>query len=1013
MKIAVLLSGRPLALSLCLGWAVLALSQLSTPARASSQSADQDVINALTEKYGLAIEAGDLETMRRLWDPQSPNMASQLKAYQDIFSRTRLEFVSMKVTRLEIAGARAESRLTTDERQLEKKTGVAMAFLHDVFHGASRALEWSKTGDGWKIEREFMDQVRIAARLEAAATDIERQELLEKERAFVTDALTGVLFTRGDRYRMREDYDKALLCYRLAQTVSEKIGDNAGLAAGWDSIGLLRNTQGDYEQALLCEKKSIAIHEAAGDKRSEASALEHLSAVYRLLGDYRQSFECAQKSLRLFEEANYKIGIAHALMELASVYSVQNNSPQALAHQERAMKIFEELEDKLQIAILRNDMAREYRAQGQYERALELYQQILKQTEGYGDRIGAAVIRDEIGRIYAAQGRYAEALNYYRQALSILETSNSGHRVTQTLINLSNAYLANGQYLEAAPLADRAAALARQTAAPLNLYSALTSLGYCQLGLKRPEEARRTFAEAISIIEELRSQAAGGVEERQRYFERGLDAYHGMLSLLVKENHALNALIFAERAKARALLDVLENGKVSIQKAMTAEEQAEEHRLKSELTIMNLQMTRALQSNRPDTQRISEIKPRLDKARLDYEDFQSSLYAAHPELKIRRGAAPIIKAEEFTALLPDAASAFLEYVVTEDLTYLFVVTKAPDKSTAEAQVFTLPIKRAELTERAESFRDQLARRDLGFRASARQLYDLLLKPAQALLRGKTSLVIEPDDKLWELPFQALLDDGNRFVIERNAVSYAPSLTVLREMKAERARRQSDPADFSLLAVGNPAIGKETIESATLAQRDEKLTPLPEAEEEVHALGRLFGATRSKVYVGAEASEDRVKAEAGRAGILHFATHGTLNDDSPMYSNLALARGDKNEDGLLEAWELMQMDLKAELATLSACETARGRYGAGEGVIGLTWALFVAGVPSTLVSQWKVESASTRDLMLNFYRHLRLPATASKVTKAEALRQSALKLMKNPATSHPFYWAGFVLVGDCR
>jgi CHAT domain-containing protein len=115
--------------------------------------------------------------------------------------------------------------------------------------------------------------------------------------------------------------------------------------------------------------------------------------------------------------------------------------------------------------------------------------------------------------------------------------------------------------------------------------------------------------------------------------------------------------------------------------------------------------------------------------------------------------------------------------------------------------------------------------------------------------------------------------------------------------------------------------------------------------------------------------------------------------------------------LLEAWELMQLDLKAELAVLSACETARGRYGAGEGVIGLTRALFVAGVPSIVVSQWKVESASTRDLMLNFHRRMRAPAAKAKMTKAEVLRQAVLKVMKNPETSHPFYWAGFVLVGD--
>ena len=126
----------------------------------------------------------------------------------------------------------------------------------------------------------------------------------------------------------------------------------------------------------------------------------------------------------------------------------------------------------------------------------------------------------------------------------------------------------------------------------------------------------------------------------------------------------------------------------------------------------------------------------------------------------------------------------------------------------------------------------------------------------------------------------------------------------------------------------------------------------------------------------------------------------------MYSHLLLSPGDANNDGLLEARELMQLDLHADLAVLSACETARGRFGAGEGMIGLTWALFVGGVPSTVVSQWKVESASTRDLMLQFHRNLE---TGSR--KAEALRQAALHVMRSPGTQHPFYWAGFVLVGD--
>jgi len=135
----------------------------------------------------------------------------------------------------------------------------------------------------------------------------------------------------------------------------------------------------------------------------------------------------------------------------------------------------------------------------------------------------------------------------------------------------------------------------------------------------------------------------------------------------------------------------------------------------------------------------------------------------------------------------------------------------------------------------------------------------------------------------------------------------------------------------------------------------------------------------------------------------------------MYSHVLLAPGssDSKEDGLLEAWEIMQMDFKADLAVLSACETARGRISAGEGVIGLTWAFFVAGVPTTVVSQWKVESASTSKLMVSFHRALRAGHSRSGAgfAVARALQQAELETLHSPQYAHPFYWAGFVVVGD--
>ena len=456
------------------------------------------------------------------------------------------------------------------------------------------------------------------------------------------------------------------------------------------------------------------------------------------------------------------------------------------------------------------------------------------------------------------------------------------------------------------------------------------------------------------------------------------------------------------------IYDVLRHGRVDVHRALTAEEREQESKFKETLFGLNRQLAQARQSEVPQPEKITELREQIEKARLNYEVFLTATYAAHPELRVQRSEAPVIQAEDLAALLPDPHTAVLEYVVTDDRTYLFVLTKADD-----VRVYTLPVGRDELGKQAGVFRRQLAGRDLGFRPTARALYGLLLKPAEAQLRGKTNLVIAPDAGLWDLPFQALLTGADRFLIEQAAVCYAPSLTSLREMARRRKNRAAAGAPAALLALGNPLVGKETASRAAPVMRDGKLDPLPEAEQEVKALRQLYGTSRSKVYTGPEARESRVKGEAGGARVLHFATHGTLDNASPMYSYLALAGGGADEDGLLEAWELMQLNLRADLAVLSACETARGRVGAGEGVIGLSWAMFIAGVPAVAVSHWKVESAATRDLMVEFHRGLLGPAAggAALPAKSEALRRAALKLMKNPETGHPFYWAGFVLVGD--
>ena len=212
-------------------------------------------------------------------------------------------------------------------------------------------------------------------------------------------------------------------------------------------------------------------------------------------------------------------------------------------------------------------------------------------------------------------------------------------------------------------------------------------------------------------------------------------------------------------------------------------------------------------------------------------------------------------------------------------------------------------------------------------------------------------------------------------------------------------------------MGNPSLSSRLVSQLRSTPRDASLDSLPHAEQEVKALGEIYGAQESTILIGTAAREETFKATASKYPVLHFASHGVLDDVNPLYSRLLLATGSDSEDGFLEAREIMKLDLHADLAVLSACQTARGQVGSGEGLIGMSWALFIAGTSTTVASQWKVDSASTARLMIDFHRNLQSEKGPSQASAAEALRRAAIKLMADPKYRHPFFWSGFVVVGN--
>ena len=216
--------------------------------------------------------------------------------------------------------------------------------------------------------------------------------------------------------------------------------------------------------------------------------------------------------------------------------------------------------------------------------------------------------------------------------------------------------------------------------------------------------------------------------------------------------------------------------------------------------------------------------------------------------------------------------------------------------TAALSVYKIDVKLKDLAEQVGQFHRKLANRDYEFHQLASDLYNLLLAPAQAALKGRAKLITVPDGPLWNLSFQALRPAPRRFLIEEAAVSYAPSLTALSAVT--RPQRAGSNGSARLLALANPLISGQTARTINSVFMDERLAPLPEAERQAKSLAAgLYGPARSKIYIGPQAREDRVKTEATDYRILHLAAHGILNDKNPMFPRWSCRRAAKTgEDG---------------------------------------------------------------------------------------------------------------------
>ena len=792
-------------------------------------------------------------------------------------------------------------------------------------------------------------------------------------------ALADAMISEGDYLDAVENYGAAIQKFQQAASTASRI------CGAYGNRSVARSHLGDLQGALEDAQQALDLARQAGDSVRMARVYNALGNIYKDMGDYRRSLEVFEKALTIAREKGEKLGEAFILNNIGTVYIEQGDYPLAADYQLRSLKIKESLGKKNEAISTLIDLGDSYEAMGRRTEARRRLDEALRRAREAGLTQRTAEALKIMARLEINSGRSGRGIADLEEARTLFQKAGQHLDEAGILADLAHAQYDLRHYEESLTAAAEAHDLARQARGAAVLEDATLAMGQAYHAMRKLPEARAALAESIAAVEEIRENVGGAESERESYLAGHTDAYRELLSIDMEQHRPMDAFRLAEQSKGRSLLDLMRGGRPAFDRVMSAAERQRELSLRGRLAALRAQRGADGDSAASTGGRASELDTRIEKVRVELAEFRSSLYAAHPELRAARADVPAIAVPDAAELLSDTNAALLEYAVTPRRTYLFVIVHGPRGPILRTHV--LPVEDRTLFAEVARAREQLASRAPAFVDRARKLCAWLITPAAPELAGKTSWIIVPDGDLWRLPFQALQRTDGRFLEQDAAIAYAPSLSVMHALLALRRTGSSKPR--SLMVFADPS------------------GDVPEADREAQAIAALYGDAASRVWRGAAATRDMFRARAPDFDVLHLAAHGVFDDRNPMSSHIILAPPPKGsrEDGWVEAGEVRSMQLKPSLVILSGCETARGHFENGEGAVGLSWAFLAAGAKATVASQWRVESASTATLMVAFHRALLEGAGG-----AEALRRAGLKLLATDRFHHPFYWAGFELLG---
>ncbi len=763
---------------------------------------------------------------------------------------------------------------------------------------------------------------------------------------------------------------------------------------------------GRYEEALFYLNKTLEVAKEINERPSILAATKSIGDLYTHLGDFDKADASLQQALALAREFKNKTFEEATMMSLIGLRTATKQYKEALEYCDQAGELDAVVKIQgLHYELLANT-AGVHRELGNHQKAIELLEEAKKLVHTLGFSFEEAAIISNIGASQQALGRLDEAL--------------ASQLLAKEMLRQFSAYT----HPEFDAYVDYRIALVQED-------------------LKHEAAALTAFSDALNAIERIRTGAVPTETSRASISASRRELFSEFIDLLIKQKRENEAFNVAEHYRARAFLDLLAESRIDLREDLTPTQRQSDNALFDRISAIQKERLKAGVTQ----ERQYQLEAELTSAENELEAFRLALRRENTRYASVHPAAPLT-VERVQKELLHADTVLVEFMLGEKRSFAWVVSQN------SVSVSVLP-PRIEIERQVRDYRQLMARkvsaltfqRELAdYQSAGRRLYKSLIGPIENAISASRKLLIVPDGLLAYLPFETLVTNGSdkptarsgvtsrrdrrpSLLVERFGITYEPSASALAAI-SYRKQGGVGPSK-SLLAFGDPAYDRETKGSSQTAtagmrgpippnhsspivtsytERGFNFTQLPNTRDEVLAIGSLYPLDQTSVYLGPEAREEAVKAaRLDQYRYVHFAAHALIDDRVPARSGIVLSLvGDSKEDGVLQMGEIMRLKLNANLVTLSACSTGLGKLFDGEGMVGLTRAFLYAGADSVVVSLWNVNDYATAELMKDFYRNLN-----RHLPKDEALRQAKLAMLKGRRreSSHPYFWAPFVLVGE--